>query len=71
MKEKSTIAERDREATEKRLLNTIRKMIANDGFKKIGINALAAQSGVSKIWIYRYFGSVEGLMAAYNNMISS
>ena len=67
---KSTTGERDREATEKRLLDTIGKMIAEDGFEKIGINAIATQSGVSKILIYRYFGSVEGLMAAtYGNMI--
>jgi len=65
MKEKSITIERDREATEKRLLETIGKMISNDGFEKVGINAVAAQSGVSKILIYRYFGSVEGLMAAY------
>lgn len=65
MKEKSATVERDREATEKRLLSTIGEMIANNGFEKIGINAVAAQSGVSKILIYRYFGSVEGLMAAY------
>ena len=56
--------ERDREATEKRLLNTIGQMIAENGFEKIGINAVSAQSGVSKILIYRYFGSVEGLMTA-------
>ena len=60
-----TIGERDREATERRLLDTIGKMIAEDGFEKIGINAIATQSNVSKILIYRYFGSVEGLMAAY------
>ncbi|WP_018336066.1 TetR/AcrR family transcriptional regulator [Butyricimonas synergistica] len=63
MKEK--IGERDREATEKRLLDTIENMIIENGFEKIGINAVATQSGVSKILIYRYFGSVEGLMAAY------
>lgn len=57
--------ERDREATEKRLLETMGQMIAEEGFEKIGINAVASQSGVSKILIYRYFGSVEGLMAAY------
>ena len=65
MKGKSITGERDREATEKRLLDTIGKMIAEDGFEKIGINAIATQSGVSKILIYRYFGSVEGLMTAY------
>ena len=65
MKGISTIGERDREATERRLLDTIGKMIAEDGFEKIGINAIATQSNVSKILIYRYFGSVEGLMSAY------
>lgn len=65
MKEKSTATERDREATERRLLDTIGQMINEIGFEKIGINAVAAQSGVSKILIYRYFGSMEGLMTAY------
>jgi transcriptional regulator, TetR family len=65
MKGKNITVERDREATEKRLLDTIGKMIAEEGFEKIGVNAVATQSGVSKILIYRYFGSVEGLMAAY------
>ena len=63
--EKGTRIEKDRVATEKRLLETVGRMIAEKGFEKIGINAVAAQSGVSKILIYRYFGSVEGLMAAY------
>ncbi len=65
MKKQSQTVEKDREATEKRLLDAIGKMIAESGFEKIGINAVATQSGVSKILIYRYFGSVEGLMAAY------
>lgn len=65
MKENSKPVERDREATEKRLIDTIGQMVAEQGFEKIGINAVAAQSGVSKILIYRYFGSVDGLMAAY------
>lgn len=43
MKGISTIGERDREATERRLLDTIGKMIAEDGFEKIGINAIATQ----------------------------
>ena len=65
MKEKNIIGERDREATEKRLLDTIEQIIVENGFEKIGVNAVAAQSGVSKILIYRYFGSIDGLMAAY------
>lgn len=57
--------ERDREATEKRLLDTIGQMIVENGFEKIGINAVSARSGVSKILIYRYFNSIDGLIAAY------
>ena len=34
MKGKSITGERDRETTEKRLLDTIGKMIAEDGFEK-------------------------------------
>lgn len=65
MKQKNTPLERDREATEKRLIETIGSMISENGFEKIGINAVASQAGVSKILIYRYFGSLDGLMAAY------
>lgn len=65
MAEKKQITERDRESTERRLLDTIGQMINENGFEKIGINAVATQSGVSKILIYRHFGSMEGPMAAY------
>lgn len=57
--------ERNRDATEKRLLETVGKMVAEKGFEQIVINAIAAQSGVSKILIYRYFGSIDGLLSAY------
>lgn len=65
MKVKNQPGERDRESTEKRLLETLGEIVREQGFEKIGVNAVAARSGVSKILIYRYFGSVEGLMAAY------
>lgn len=57
--------ERDREATERRLVDTVGELVRENGFEKIGVNAVAARSGVSKILVYRYFGSVEGLLAAY------
>lgn len=65
MSKQNINTERDREATEKRLLTTIGQMIEEDGFEKIGINAVAARSEVSKILIYRYFGSIDGMIAAY------
>jgi AcrR family transcriptional regulator len=63
--ENALMKEKSRAASEKRLLDTIGKMIAEKGFERISINAVSAQSGVAKILIYRYFGSVDGLMAAY------
>ena len=63
--ESEIYVEKGRAVSEKRLLATLGEMIAEKGFEKIGINAVASRSGVAKILIYRYFGSVEGLMAAY------
>ncbi|WP_418990610.1 TetR/AcrR family transcriptional regulator [Alistipes sp.] len=57
--------ERDREATERLLLKTAGEMIRREGFERLGVNALAERAGVSKMLIYRYFGSLEGLLAAY------
>lgn len=58
-------SEHDRDATESRLITAVGQMIEENGFEKIGINAVAAKSGVSKILIYRYFGSMDGLITAY------
>ncbi len=49
-------SEHDRDATESRLITAVGQMIEENGFEKIGINAVAAKSGVSKILRYRYFG---------------
>lgn len=47
------------------MVDTVGELVRENGFEKIGVNAVAARSGVSKILVYRYFGSVEGLLAAY------
>ena len=57
--------ERTRETTEQKLIDAVGELIAQTGFEKVGVNAVAAHSGVSKMLIYRYFGSIEGLIAAY------
>lgn len=62
---KNNNTERDRDATEQRMLKAVGEMIRRDGFEKLGVNAVAAHCGVSKILIYRYFGSLDGLLAAY------
>nr|WP_314863055.1 TetR/AcrR family transcriptional regulator [Porphyromonas endodontalis] len=56
---------KDRELTEKRLLEAVGNIIENDGFEKIGVNAIAQRAGVSKMLIYRYFGGVDELIAQY------
>ncbi|MBQ3655645.1 MAG: TetR/AcrR family transcriptional regulator [Bacteroidales bacterium] len=41
------------------------RIVESEGFEAVGINAVAAESGVSKILIYRYFGTIEQLLAKY------
>lgn len=56
---------RDRESTRQRLIETVGKMLARDGFKAIGVNAVAKEAGVDKVLIYRYFDGLPGLIRAY------
>ncbi len=56
---------RDREATEKRILRAVGKILAEKGFRGFGINAVARQARVDKVLIYRYFGGLPELLRAY------
>lgn len=56
---------KDRKSTEKKMLDAVRTIIAEEGFEKVGVNLVAQKAGVSKMLIYRYFGSVENLIAEY------
>lgn len=51
--------------TKERLLETVSKVIEEDGFTKIGINHIARQAQCDKVLIYRYFGGLDGLLAAW------
>ncbi len=57
-------ARRDREATKQRLLDATIEIIREEGFEKLGVNAIAERSGLSKILIYRYFEDLQGLLKA-------
>ncbi len=57
--------EKDREYTEKKLLNAVGEIILKEGFEKIGVNAVASKASVSKVLIYRYFGSVDNMIIEY------
>lgn len=56
---------KDREATEKRLLAALGEIIEESGLEFLGVNAVAQRAGVSKMLIYRYFGSLEELIGRY------
>jgi len=63
--EKTTVRVRDREATRKQLLQAVGTILARQGFATIGVNAVAREARVDKVLIYRYFGSLQGLIGAF------
>jgi len=56
---------RDRKETEQRLVEAAGRVLARDGFKKLGVNAIAREASLDKVLIYRYFGGLSGLIDAY------
>lgn len=56
---------RDREATRRKLIEAVGEMLAREGFSALGVNAVARRAGVDKVLIYRYFGGMPGLIAAF------
>ncbi len=55
---------RDRERSKERLIEAAVELLRTKGFDSIGINSVAAQAGLSKVLIYRYFGGLDGLLKA-------
>lgn len=53
------------QATEMSLIKAVNDIIEESGFEGLGINAVATKAGVAKVLIYRYFDSLDGLIAAY------
>ncbi len=65
MTEDESIKIRDKHLTRIRLISAVGSLLARNGFKGIGVNAVAREAGVDKVLIYRYFGGLPGLIAAY------
>ncbi|MCG8684627.1 MAG: TetR/AcrR family transcriptional regulator [Desulfobacterales bacterium] len=59
------IAIRDKNITSQRLVSAVGSLLAREGFKGIGVNAVAREAGVDKKLIYRYFGGLSGLIEAF------
>ena len=51
--------------TEARLQAALGEILHEAGPAALGVNAVAERAGVEKVLIYRYYGSLEGLMQAY------
>ena len=66
----ATARPRDRDATARGLLAAAMRLLARDGFTALGTNAVAAEAGCDKKLIYRYFGGMDGLVAALADELS-
>src|SRR5512147_3274157 len=56
---------RNRKATEQKILKAVGTLLAREGFRTFGINAVARQARIDKVLIYRYFGGMPELLRAY------
>lgn len=56
---------RDRKQSEQRLIRAVGDIVAKQGFKGLGVNAVARAAGVDKVLIYRYFDGLPNLLKAY------
>ena len=48
-----------------RLISAVGDILAEKGYQGLGINKICLAAGVSKPMVYRYFGSLNGLLKAY------
>lgn len=67
----AALRSRDREATERGILEAARAALAEDGFAAFGINGIARRAGCDKQLIYRYFGGLEGLVDAIGESVAA
>ncbi len=56
---------RNKEQTKEKIIAAAGHLLATEGFRNFGVNALARQAGVDKVLIYRYFGGLPGLLRAF------
>ena len=55
---------RSAEKTRLKILETANRLLATEGYESLGVNRIAAEAGIGKPLIYRYFGDLDGLVAA-------
>jgi len=63
-RKKNNNMEKNRSQTEQRLISSVEELVRDQGFEKLGVRMVADKAGVDKNLIYRYFGSLDGLIYA-------
>lgn len=56
---------RDKAETKARILAAVGQLLAESGFKQLGVNAIAREAGVDKVLIYRYFENLPKLLQTF------
>jgi AcrR family transcriptional regulator len=56
---------RNRAATTQRIVEALEEVLKEEGLSGVHVNTIAEKAGVSKVLVYRYFGSLEGLLEYY------
>jgi AcrR family transcriptional regulator len=52
------------------VLAAVGRLITREGFSALGVNAIAREAGVDKVLIYRYFGTLDGLLDAWGRSLT-
>lgn len=60
--------QRNRAGTTQRIIDALERILAQEGLQGVGVSAIAQEAKVSKVLIYRYFGSIDGLLEYYVKM---
>ncbi len=56
---------RNKEETKARILAAVGKLLAESGFRELGINAIAREANIDKVLIYRYFDGLPSLLRIF------
>src|SRR5204863_1255923 len=54
-----------------RILAVARELFYRDGFRAVGVDAVAAAAGTNKMTLYRHFASKDALVAAYLRQLAA
>ncbi|MFY9349833.1 MAG: TetR/AcrR family transcriptional regulator [Sphingobium sp.] len=72
MKDLSTTERgRDRPRTQDAIVAAAKRLLADHGFEKWGVNAIARSAGCDKQLVYRYFGGLDGLAEAIGRDVAA